>query len=94
MGKNFLGDASALQYLMMLGSSPLRISRLEPGSGEAEVLLRLRPNSFRDSKTCATVDGVVSCGICGGAGSRARARRSFALRVSSASGETEFAPEG
>jgi hypothetical protein len=41
-------------------------------------------------------EGVALRGIRAGAGSRgrARARRSFVLRVSFASGETEFAPEG
>jgi hypothetical protein len=48
------------------------------------------------SLTCAIVNGVVVCGIRGGAGSRglARARRRWCLRASSASGEAEMAPEG
>jgi hypothetical protein len=96
MGKSFLGGASALQYLMTLGLSPLWISRSEPGSGEVEVLPRLRPNSFQDSKSCATVDGVASHGIRRGAGGRdrARARQSFALRVSSTSGKTRVYARG
>jgi hypothetical protein len=45
--------------------------------------------------TCATVDGVASCGIHGGAGSRsrARARQDLYPRASSASGVTETAHE-
>jgi hypothetical protein len=46
--------------------------------------------------TCATIGGVVACGICGGAGSRGRAlaRRRQHPRMSTASGETEIAPKG
>jgi hypothetical protein len=46
--------------------------------------------------TCATVGSVASYGIRGGAGSRgqARVRRKRYPRVSSTSGEVEFAPEG
>jgi hypothetical protein len=44
--------------------------------------------------TCATVDGVASCGIRGGAGTRARARGALDPRVSLAPGEAESAPEG
>jgi hypothetical protein len=45
---------------------------------------------------CATVGGVASCGIRGGAGSRgqARVRQKRNLWVSLASDEAEFAPEG
>jgi hypothetical protein len=48
------------------------------------------------SLMCATVGGVAAYGIHGGAGSRsqARARRRHHLRLSSASSETEIAPEG
>jgi hypothetical protein len=48
------------------------------------------------SLTCATVGGVAARGIHGGAGSRgrARARHRYDPRSSSASGETEIAPEG
>jgi hypothetical protein len=44
--------------------------------------------------TRATVDGMASCGIRGGAGSRARARRGRYPRLSSASGEAEFCARG
>jgi hypothetical protein len=48
------------------------------------------------SLTCATINGVVVCGIRGGAGSRrlARARWRWCPRVSPSSGEVEFCARG
>jgi hypothetical protein len=48
------------------------------------------------SLTCATVGGVAAYGICGGAGSRsrARARRRHHLRPSLTSGEAEICARG
>jgi hypothetical protein len=76
-----------------VGSPSLRILRSEPCSGEAEVFPR-RWLSF--TLTFATVGGVVTCEIRGGADSqgRAQARQRQHPRASSALGETKIAPEG
>jgi hypothetical protein len=64
-------------------------AQLERGGSLPEAMVEL-------SLTCATVDGVVVCGIHGGAGSRdyARVRRRRYLRVSPASGEAVMVPKG
>jgi hypothetical protein len=64
---------------MTLGCSLLQISRLELGSAEAKICPRSRLKPYRDSKTCATVEGVASRGIRGGAGSRGQAQERRSL---------------
>jgi hypothetical protein len=70
MGKSFLTGCVSIPMSGDVGIPFLRLLRLEPCSGEAEVF----PEAMVEpSLTCATVGGVATCRIHCGAGSRGRA---------------------
>jgi hypothetical protein len=96
LGKSFLRGVSAPLYLMTLGTSSVIDIECRTGLERCGSLPDVKTKPSLGFDDVCHIDRVASCGIRRGAGSRgqARARQSLYPRASSASGETEFVPEG